>query len=135
LATTEVARIGREAGALIGPEAGVRLRRVARSQKRTFLERQRLTGADLTGDQAAYLEAWARAIAKVQVIDHWVAENGLLTPDGTQTRAMDGYVALLNSAVRSMARLEASLRATERVRDPSMVVLMQAEARRLDGQR
>jgi hypothetical protein len=94
-----------------GAHSEARIRPVARAQRRRFLRRNGLKARELGGVPAAYLDAWARAAAKVELIDQYVAERGLLKEDGEPQAAMKIYVALLNSSTRAMARLEESLRA------------------------
>jgi hypothetical protein len=74
------------------------------------------------------LDQYVRIIGKIDLIDRYLAEYGVLRPDGEPQPAMRLYVALQNSARLSLVRLEDHLR--KRGIEPSMVALLQGASRR-----
>ncbi len=61
-----------------GARSEGRIRAVARTQKRRFLRQNGLRAGDVEGLGLAYLDLWARAQAKVELMDRWSEENGWL---------------------------------------------------------
>jgi hypothetical protein len=84
---------------------------IAQAVKRRFLRQNGLKIGDLSGVQLAYLDTYARCMAKVQLIDVHVGARGerMLSNGGEPDPAMKLYVSLFNSARLSMAKLEESL--------------------------
>ncbi|MDQ3859029.1 MAG: hypothetical protein M3327_11385 [Actinomycetota bacterium] len=85
----------------------------AASQKRRFLRQIGLRQADLDGIGVALLDNWARAQAKVEILDRYFAEHGLLDGRGKPRAAAAIYFTALNSARLSATRLAEHLRAAE----------------------
>jgi hypothetical protein len=102
---------------------------VATVQKRRLLRQVGLRAADLDGLGLALLDNWARAQAKVELMDSWAAEHGWLDEDGNEPGFVRTYFAALNSARLSLGRLEEHLKA--RGGEPSMVTVLQGHARRV----
>lgn len=92
------------------------IRPVAARQKRRVLRQMRTRVGDLSPVGRALLEHYCRTVAKVVLIDEWVEQNGLLRDDGTPQPCMGLYVSLMNTATRTLVRLEAHLD----VRPPSL---------------
>jgi hypothetical protein len=99
---------------------------VARNHKRRFLRQIGTRVSDLDPIGRAYLDQASRLAAKVELIDRYVDEQGLIRPDGEPQPVMRLYVSLQNSLRLALARLEQHLRSRE---DPSMVVVLQGQAR------
>lgn len=87
------------------------IRRVARVQKRRLLRQAGLRASELDGLGLAYLDTWARAAAKVEMLDKWAAEHGFVDEDGNLPPWHSFYLAALNSARLSLGRFEEHLKA------------------------
>ena len=66
----------------------------------------------------AYLDQFCRLTAKVDLIDAYVAEHGLLHEDGEPQPALKLYGTLMNSARLALYRLEAHLEQASRDPQP-----------------
>jgi hypothetical protein len=85
------------------------VKRLATVQKRRLLRQVGLRAADLDGLGVAYLDAWARAQSKVELLDAWFAEHGFLLEDGSPAPAVVVYYTSLNCATRTLSKLEQHL--------------------------
>jgi hypothetical protein len=112
-----------------GARSEPQVRQVATVQKRRLLRQIGLRAADLDGVALGYLDAWARAQSKVELMDQWAAEHGWLDEDGRPPGFVSVYFAALNSARLSLGKLEEHLKA--RGGPPSMVAVLQGKARRV----
>ncbi len=101
-----------------------RIAPAARAQKRRFLARNGLRTSDLDGIGLALLDNWARAQAKVELLDAHFAEVGLLDGRGKPRAATAFYVSLLNSARLAVVRLSEHLRASGRLGDDPLAALL-----------
>ncbi len=108
-----------------GAGSEVRVRRIATVQKRRLLRQIGLRQADLDGIAISYLDNWARAQAKVELLDAYADEHGWLDPDGKPPAFAAFYFTALNSARLSLDRLAAHLKAQGNA-ERSMVVELQA---------
>jgi hypothetical protein len=115
-----------------GAKSPARIARVARSQKRRLLRQIGLRASDLDGVGLALLDNWARAQAKVELLDQHFARVGLLDDEGEPIGATKLYFTALNSARLAVARLAEHLK-VRGAGDPSMVVVLQGKATRVDG--
>lgn len=91
--------------------------RIATTQKRRLLRRIGLRAGDLDGIGLAFLDNWARATAKVELLDEWFAEHGFLDPDGNPAGGVKVYFTAVNSSRLSLQRLAGHLSARGQ-RDP-----------------
>jgi hypothetical protein len=82
---------------------------VARAQKRRFLARNGLRASELDAIAAAFLDNWARAAAKVDLMDTFFREEGFLDEKGEPRAAAKVYFVALNSARHALVRLEANI--------------------------
>ena len=57
-------------------------------QKRRFLRQNGLRKADVDGIGLALLDTWARAQAKIEILDAYFSEHGLLEEDGKPQPAL-----------------------------------------------
>jgi hypothetical protein len=87
-------------------------RRVARVQKRRLLRQAGLRASDLDGLGLAYLDTWARAAAKVELLDKWAAEHGFVDEEGNLPPWHTFYLAALNSARLALGKFEDHLKVT-----------------------
>ena len=78
----------------------------------------------------AHLDLWSRCMAKVSLYDAWADENGWLDENGSPPAFVATYMAAVNSARLSLRELESHLKASGH--EPSMVVALQGEARRVN---
>lgn len=100
------------------------VRRVATVQKRRLLRQIGLRQTDLDRLGAAYLDGWARAQAKVELMDAYADERGgWLDGEGNPPAFAGFYFRALDSARRSLDKLSDYLK--ERNRQASIVVEMQ----------
>lgn len=104
------------------------VRRVATVQKRRLLRQIGLRAGDLDGLGAAYLDAWARAQAKVELLDSWFSSHGFLDSEGAPTPGVAVYFTAVNSARLSLSRLEDHLRKRHAV---SPTAALEGEGRRV----
>jgi hypothetical protein len=106
------------------------VKRVATIQKRRLLRQIGLRASDLDGLGLAFLDAWARAQAKVELMDTWFETNGFLEPvSGEPTGPVKIYFTACNTARLAASRLEAHLRARE-MKIESPVGVLAAAGRR-----
>lgn len=101
----------------------------AARQKRRLLRQIGLRARDIDPVARGYLDLYCRAVAKVELLDDYFDEHGLLKADGEPQPATKFYVAVGNTARLALARLEDHLRAQGAA--PSMVATLQGEARRI----
>jgi hypothetical protein len=73
------------------------------------LRQLRLRSRDLDPVGRGYLDAYVRLWAKLDLIDGYVAEHGVIREDGEPQPVMSLYVSLHNSARLALQRLEAHL--------------------------
>lgn len=114
-----------EASTTHGARSEVVVKRVATVQKRRLLRQVGLRANQLDGIGLALLDNWARAQAKVELMDEWATRHGWLTDEGDTPPFTKVYFAALNSARNSLSRLSEHLKATGR-RETSMVVELQS---------
>lgn len=85
--------------------------RTAAVQKRRLLRRIGLRASDLDGIGLGYLDAWARAQSKVELMDAWTAQHGWLSEDGAPPPFVAVYFAAVNSSRLALDRFSDHLRA------------------------
>ena len=100
----------------------------AQLAQRRLLRQTGLRVSDLDGLGLAYLDAWARAQAKVELLDRWADEHGFLDEDGNLPPWHTFYLAAVNSARLSLAKLEDHLRD---VAGPDPLAALEATGRRI----
>lgn len=86
---------------------------LATIQKRRFLRQNGLRKADVDGIGLALLDAWARAQAKVELLDAFFADRGIVDEDGKPAAALAVYFTALNTATRTLSKLEQHLSSRE----------------------
>jgi hypothetical protein len=114
-----------------GATAERQIRPVAANHRRRVLRQLRLSPRDLDPIGKGYLDIYCRTMAKLQLLDVYFLQQGLLKADGEPQAATRFYISLANSARHTLARLEGHLR--QRGLEPSMVAVLQGEARRLES--
>jgi hypothetical protein len=100
----------RDAATTHGGRSETRVNRVATVQKRRLLRQIGLRQNQLDGIAQGYLDSWARAQSKVELMDAWSAEHGWLDREGKPPAFVNTYFAAVNSARLSLAKLEGYLR-------------------------
>jgi hypothetical protein len=93
-----------------GARSEALVRYVGTVQKRRLLRQIGLRTSDLDGVGIAYLDAWARAQSKVELMDLWSAEHGWLTPEGVPPPFVLVYFAAVNSARLAIDKFAAHMR-------------------------
>jgi hypothetical protein len=111
-----------------GADSDARIRPLAARHRRTVLRRLGLSPKDLDAVGRAYLDQFVRLTAKLDLLDRWLAENGLLRADGEPQPALRLYPTLANSARATLAKLEDHVQRRIRL-DPLEV--LEGEGRRL----
>ena len=119
-----------------GPHALAEARRNLRASdsaagsrhRRRVLRQMRLRPGDVDPIGRAHLDAHARLQAKVDLIDRYVEEHGMVLPDGEPQPVMRLYVLLQNSARLALQRQQ-HLR--DSVLDDERLATIEAEGRRL----
>ena len=114
-----------------GGRSEPRVKAVATIQKRRLLRQIGLRLGDLDAVALGYLDLWARAQSKVELYDGWAAEHGYLNAAGESPSWVREYFAAINSARLALAKLADHLK--QRGGEPSMVMLLQGEARQLEN--
>jgi hypothetical protein len=102
---------------------------VARAQKRRFLRRIGLRASDLDGIGQALLDNWARAQAKVELLDRHFEQAGFLDADGEPRPASKVYFTAINSARLAAVRLAEHMKVARVGPDP--LLILEGEGRRL----
>jgi hypothetical protein len=110
-----------------GSRSELRVRRVATVQKRRLLRQVGLRASDLDGVGLALLDTWARAQAKVELLDTYAETHGFLDEEGHPPSWAAFYFAALNSTRLTLVKLAEHLKA--RGKGESMVLALQAQAR------
>lgn len=81
--TSAVVEQRRQAATVHGAKSEHQIRSVARAHKRRLMRQMSMRLGDLDGIALGYLDGWARAWAKVTLLDEHFAEHGLVAPGGT----------------------------------------------------
>ena len=106
---------GNQAAVTHGANSERQIRPRAAIQKRRFLRQIGLRQSDLDPIGVGLLDNWARAQAKLDVLDAYAAEHGFIDRRGKPRGFAAVYVSLLNSARLALSRLDDHLRDRERV--------------------
>jgi hypothetical protein len=96
---------------LHGARSEQRVKHTATVQKRRLLRQIGLRAADLDGIALGYLDTWARAQAKVELMDAWSNEHGWLDDQGRPPGFVAVYFAAINPTRLALGKLEEHLRA------------------------
>jgi hypothetical protein len=112
-----------------GAYAERRVKPVATTQKRRLLRQIGLRAGDLDGLGLALLDNYARAQAKVELMDAYADHHGWLDEQGRPPEFVKTYFTALNSARLALGRFADYLKA--RGVEPSMVAVLQGSARRV----
>lgn len=112
-----------------GAASETQIRPRARNHRRRVLRQLRLRPRDLDPIGLGYLDAYVRLQAKLDAIDAYVAEHGLIRGDGELQPCMKAYATFSNSARLALQRLESHL--TDRIIVDEPLATIEAEGRRL----
>jgi hypothetical protein len=103
-----------EAGNVVALKHGATSERtvsaLATTQKRRFLRQNGLRKSDVDGVGLALLDSYARAESKVELLDAWFAQHGVLDGDGKPQPALALYFTALNVATKTLKALDAHLK-------------------------
>ena len=113
-----------------GAHSPAQIVRAAEVQKRRLLRQVGLRASELDGIGLALLDNWARAEAKVELLDQHFATAGSLDAGGEPSGASKVYFTALNSARLAAVRLAEHL-GTRSGGEPSMVLVLQGKATRV----
>jgi hypothetical protein len=114
-----------------GGHSTARIRPLARAQRQRLLRLLGCRAADLDPIGRGLLGNWARAAAVLSLLDRYAAQHGFLDEDGEPRPFTRIYFTALNSERLAISRLADHLKA--RGTEPSIVAVLQTNARRLDG--
>jgi hypothetical protein len=103
---------GNAAGLRHGATSEHRIRPLARNHRRRVLRQIGLRASEVDPIGRAHLELLCRATSKIELLDRYVDEHGLVRPDGTLQPCMRVYPTLLNTARASLNALARHLRST-----------------------
>lgn len=105
-----------------GANSEPRVKAVATVQKRRFLRQNGLRLSDLEGIGIALLDNYARAQAKVELMDAWAAEHapGWVDAGGAPPAFGKTYFTALNSARLALGRLEDNLAERHRAKGAAL---------------
>ena len=105
---------------LHGARSEPTVKRAATTVKRRLLRRIGLSASDLNGVGQSYLDLFARAMAKVELMDQWQADRGggWLNDEGAAPGYTDKYLAAINTARLSLAKFDEHLVAQHKRRAP-----------------
>jgi hypothetical protein len=112
-----------------GATSEAQVRPLARNHRRRVMRQIGLRAADVDPIGRAHLESYVRLAAKVDLIDRYIEEHGMILPSGEPQPVMRLYVSLQNAARLALQRLEAHLRDGVLVDEP--LAIIEAEGRRL----
>ncbi len=87
-----------------GGQSERKIRPVARAQKRRLMRQLGMRMGDLDGVANGLLDNWARAQAKVTIMDEHFAVRGFIREDGEPEPATKIYFVALNSARLALTR-------------------------------
>jgi len=104
------ARRGNQNAIKHGATTDVQIRPLARVQRRRVLRQLRLSPRDLDAIGRGYLDQYVRLVSKVDLLDTYLAQHGLLRADGEPQPCLRLYTSLANSARLALTRLEDHLR-------------------------
>jgi hypothetical protein len=88
------------------------VRPLAHNHRRRLLRSLGLKAGEVDAVGRAYLTHYCRDLAKLELLDAYIAEHGLLLPDGRPQPCMSLYTRLSSSATRALGKLEQHLRQT-----------------------
>jgi hypothetical protein len=120
---------GNAAAVRHGATSERQIRPAAKAQRRRFLRQNGLRAGDLDGIGRGLLDNWARAQAKVELLDAYFERHGFLDARGKPRGGVQVYFTALNSARLALARLDEHLGRRVEVSGP--LALLEAEGRRL----
>jgi hypothetical protein len=92
------------------------IRPLARNYRRRVLRQFGVRASDLSPVAKAYIDQIVRLRTKIDLIDAYLAEHGMIRPDGNAQPVLRLYGTLENSLRLAVNRLEENLRV--RKRDP-----------------
>jgi hypothetical protein len=99
----------REAATVHGAKSEYRLKAVAKNQKRTILRKLGVRASDLDAVSAIYVDVLARGLSKVQLLDTYYAEKGIVRADGQGEPTLGVYLSALNLVRLTTGRLSEHL--------------------------
>lgn len=106
------------------------IRPIAANHRRRVLRQLRLRAGDLDSIARGYLDLYCRTSAKIELLDRYFDEKGLLDGRGNPRGATKFYTSLVNSSRLALKALEGHLR--ERQRDyASPLAILEGEGRRV----
>jgi hypothetical protein len=109
---------------------------LATIQKRRFLRQNGLRKSDIDGIGLALLDSYARAQSKVELLDLWFAEHGIVDEGGRPQPSLSIYFTALAAATKTLGRLHDHLRRQAEV-DPfdrlNDYLVSEGIGRRVDG--
>jgi hypothetical protein len=105
---------GNAAARTHGATSEAQIRPLAANHRRRVLRRLGLSARDLSPLARGFLDLYCRLSAKVDQIDRYIGEHGLIRPDGEPQPVMKVYVSLCNSQRLSLQRLEDAVKAIRR---------------------
>jgi hypothetical protein len=122
-----VAPLGNRNALSHGATSVAQIRPLARNHRRRLLRRFRIRASDLDPISRGYLDLLSRTLAKIELADAWIEQHGMLREGGEPAPVMKLYVSLVNSASRTLSRLEGHIAKAE----PDGLAVLEAEGRRL----
>lgn len=99
----------RNAATRHGLRSEYKLRATAKNQKRTLLRKLGVRASDLDAVSAVYVDVMARGLSKVQLLDTYYAEHGIVREDGQGEPTLSVYLSALNVVRLTAARLSEHL--------------------------
>ena len=97
---------GNQNAAVHGLHSEARIRPLARAHRRRVLRQFGLRASELSPIGKAYVDQVVRLKAKIDLIDAYIGEHGLIRPDGSLQPALALYGTLENSLRLGITRLE-----------------------------
>ena len=111
-----------------GARSERQIRPRAATHRRRVLRQLRLRASEVDPIGRGYLDAYCRLRSKIDLLDLYLEEHGLLLPSGEPQPCLKLYASLHNSARLALGRLEDHLR--QHGVEPSMVAQLQQVGRR-----
>jgi hypothetical protein len=102
---------GNENATRHGVSSSRRVAPVAANHRRRVLRRLGLRAGEVDAIGRAHLDAYAQIAAKIELLEAYLGEHGIVRADGEPQPVMRLYVSLQNSSRLALTRLESHLRA------------------------
>ncbi len=103
--TPAVVEQRRQAGTVHGATSERRIQPVAKNQKRKLLRQLGVRAGDLDAIAGVMVDLLARSLSKLQLLDTYYIQHGIVRVDGEPEPSLNAYLALLNTSRLTASKL------------------------------